>query len=69
MRQLREGKTEGEVTFMMLFSGFVMATSLCRVGKAWPSLSSSTHSDISLLLMCSLWSEVWVKVGSRVTEE
>ena len=51
VRELREGKAAGDTCEMVWRSEFEMATSVWREGKAWPSLSSSTHCDMELLLM------------------
>ena len=66
VRELREGNAAGD-TCEMVWRGFEMATSVWREGKVWPSLSSSTHCDMELLLMWSVESEGWVKEGSKVT--
>ena len=57
VREWRDDKASH--TCGIFLRGFEMATRVWREGKAWPSLSSSTHWDMELLLMWSLCSEEW----------
>jgi hypothetical protein len=66
VRQLRAGNA---ALSLMSVRGLAIATSVWRAGKAWPKVSNSAHSDIVLLLMCSLCSDLCEKEGSRVTVE